>query len=467
MSGGWSIDALNPMAIYPVSLAEKIGGESLNDSLSPDITLRINSSMNWYLGTDGNTPGSQYDLVTVVLHEIFHGLGFFDSMNTDNSIGWYGLDSIPMIYDQFIENLQGRRLTDTLAFHNYSSDLRREMTNGNLYFNGPLLTTYTSGARARIWAPPIWDPGSSISHLDEDYTSNTDGMMTPYIDRGESIHNPGKLTLSILGDLGWINTRIIHSPGHDTEQHLSQIELSVEIKSDTLYDHNNIGAVVSFDNFAASDTVMMISPGSDNIYNCTITLPSYNSGVQYYFFAEDCFKRIYRSPSLIDSLKYTVFIGTDTVRPVISHIPLKSFLEKVDTIKFDASVTDNLGIDTVFVEYILNDGQPVFIGLKAGKDDSYSTVLNARSLFLNGGDSIQYRIVATDTAKVQNTSFLPASGYFTVRIEDISSVLESYATDFSGDADIDFLNDGFDISRPAGFSSYGLNSRHPYESPEE
>ena len=35
--------------------------------------------------------------------------------------------------------------------------------------------------------------------------------MTPFIDLGEAIHDPGKYTFSILGDLGWINTRIIHT----------------------------------------------------------------------------------------------------------------------------------------------------------------------------------------------------------------------------------------------------------------
>ena len=34
-------------------------------------------------------------------------------------------------------------------------------------------------------------------------------LMTPFIDFGEAIHDPGKLTMSMLGDLGWINTRII------------------------------------------------------------------------------------------------------------------------------------------------------------------------------------------------------------------------------------------------------------------
>ena len=165
-AGGWSIDALNPMAVYPVALAEKIAGRSLNDSLEADISLRINSSTNWYLGTDGNTPLQKYDLVTVVLHEICHGLGFFDSMNVDNNIGWYGFDSIPLIYDTFIENSVGKRLTDSSEFRNYSSELRSELTGGNLYFNGPVLIGL-KGSREKIWAPAVWDPGSSISHLDD------------------------------------------------------------------------------------------------------------------------------------------------------------------------------------------------------------------------------------------------------------------------------------------------------------
>ena len=76
-AGGWGINALNPNAIYPVALAEKIAGESLNSDTEGDIQLTINNSINWYMGTDGNTPLSRYDLVTVILHEICHGLGFF------------------------------------------------------------------------------------------------------------------------------------------------------------------------------------------------------------------------------------------------------------------------------------------------------------------------------------------------------------------------------------------------------
>ena len=73
---GGEVDALNPLVIYPVALAEKIAGESLNEDVQGDISLAVNSSINWYLGTDGQTPTFKYDLVTVALHEICHGPRF-------------------------------------------------------------------------------------------------------------------------------------------------------------------------------------------------------------------------------------------------------------------------------------------------------------------------------------------------------------------------------------------------------
>lgn len=106
---GWAIDALEPDAFYPAALAEKILGESLNFDLEGDIELTINSSINWYMGTDGKTPSLAYDLVTVVIHELIHGLGFFDSMNTGSSTGYYGAASIPLIYDTFVENAGDRK----------------------------------------------------------------------------------------------------------------------------------------------------------------------------------------------------------------------------------------------------------------------------------------------------------------------------------------------------------------------
>ena len=462
---GWSINAQNPMAYYPVALAEKIAGKSLHSDSEADINLSVNSTMNWYFGTDGNTPVQKYDLVTVALHEICHGLGFYDGMDANTTIGWDDYGNIPLIFDSFVENLQGQKITDTLLFPDRSALLKNQLTGLNLYFNAPLLSNYTNGGRAKLYAPAVWSSGSSISHLDESATLQINSLMTPFINMGEAIHNPGKFTFSILGDLGWINTRIIHTPPHDTEKHLTAIPLSVTIKSDTLYNHNMVGVVYSFDNFKSSDTLLMNSLANDDNYSATINLRVYNSELQYYFYAEDIFKRLYQSPSLVKYQHYSVYVGADTVKPVITSKPVKYYLDAIDSIYFDAKVTDNLGVDTVYVEYKVNDGPLVHLGLKRGLSDDFRNFINAKNLNLAGGDSISYRVIAADSAKVPNLSLLPKSGFFVIKIEGLSSVLTSYSTDFNNPGNV-FLNFGFTISKPAGFNSLSLNTKHPYESPD-
>ena len=174
-AAGWAINALKPIAFYPVALAEKIAGANLNSDLNGDITININSTVNWYLGTDGKIPvnSNQYDLVTVILHEMCHGLGFFDSMDTDERTGWYGISSIPVIYDTFIENIDEKIITDTSEFENYSADLRREFTGDKLYFKGPVLEKLSEVSRLKLHVPSQFDAGSSISHLDEHFTEET------------------------------------------------------------------------------------------------------------------------------------------------------------------------------------------------------------------------------------------------------------------------------------------------------
>ena len=465
-AGGWAIDALNPNAFYPVALAEKIAGEKLNPDSEGDILLNVNRSVNWYFGTDGKTPSVKYDLVTVAIHEICHGLGFFSSMYVDGNLGWYGLASIPLVFDTFIENAAGQKLTDTLLFDNPSLKLKDMYTSGQLFFNGPLTKNYTTGSSPLLYAPSTFDEGSSIAHLDESATLLENSLMTPFIEKGEAIHNPGKLIMSIMGDIGWINTRIDHDVPNDTEDHISEITISASIVSDTAYKHNKVHIFYSFDKFIATDTILMSSPLSDNNYSATIQIPSYETRLEYYIAVEDVFSRVFRSPSFIEQFRHTIYIGTDTAKPEIIHTPVKYLLETDDTVRFNAEVTDNIGVDTVFIEFKINEGTSVFTGLTAAAKDNYEYLMDLRVLNLQGGDTLFYRLVAKDKASAINTATLPEEGFFSVAIEDLGQVVDQYSTDFS-DASKDFFNIGFEILKPSGFSSSGLHSRHPYESPEE
>ena len=67
---------------YPVALANQLEGRDL-DPEDPDIEATFSSSANWYFGLDGDPPINRQDFVSVVLHEIGHGLGVFDSFAID------------------------------------------------------------------------------------------------------------------------------------------------------------------------------------------------------------------------------------------------------------------------------------------------------------------------------------------------------------------------------------------------
>lgn len=462
---GWGIDAWKPGAVYPVALAEKIAGEKLNEDLEGDIEFHVNSSINWYLPTDGNTPTLRYDLVTVVIHELIHGLGFFDSFYVEASTGSYGVSSLPLIYDLFVENFSGQKLTDTLLFPNPSTALKAQLTGNLLYFNGPVVNSYLSAGRAKIYAPTTFEAGSSIAHLDEETYKTTNALMTPFISKGEAIHDPGMLVRSMLGDMGWINTRIVHEPSKDTEDNISSLTINAGIDSDTTYNHSKVKLTWSFDDFKTSSQVIMTSPGSNDNYTATIPIPSYETRLDYFISAEDYFLRTYLMPS-DTAFPNSVYIGTDTVKPVIVHTPAEYYLSVTDSIRFEAQVADNIQLDTVYIEYKLNDGPLNSVGMVHKDGYNYEAVLSAGTLVLTGKDSLSYRIIAIDDAATPNQKTLPTTGFFTVNFEQINSVQTSYSTNFHNAAG-DFLTNGFEVTTPAGFSGSGLHTRHPYESPEE
>jgi hypothetical protein len=197
---------------YPYSLANKLSGTDL-DPQHPDILASFNSAFpDWYFGLDGNPPANKYDFISVALHEIGHGLGFSGSMfvgsyfcgSSDYGCWGYG-SSFPMVYDRFTTSSTGQSLVDPSIYPNKSAALGSQLQGGSLYFSGSRALLAASGEPPRLYAPRIWEPGSSYSHLDEDTYSLSDGnaLMTPQLANGEVIHAPGNVALSIMADLGW------------------------------------------------------------------------------------------------------------------------------------------------------------------------------------------------------------------------------------------------------------------------
>lgn len=186
---------------YPEALANKLHGADLAPN-SEDLNCTFNSTFDWYYGTDGNVPSGKYDFISVVLHELGHGLGFAGSGSYSGPEGSIGFGITPSIYDVFTEDLDGMAVVD---YETPSEELGDLLTSGDVYWNGPEALAENQNTRPEIYAPNFWNSGSSYSHLDEySYGSGSgNSLMTPFLGSAEAVHNPGAIVRGMFRDMGW------------------------------------------------------------------------------------------------------------------------------------------------------------------------------------------------------------------------------------------------------------------------
>lgn len=206
---------------YNRALYEALQNSNTNNSDS-DINANFNANRtDWYFGTDASPAFAEYDFVTVVLHELGHGLGFSGAKNIDDGnsangdecdgitgngcIGFPSAGYVPTTYSRHVETGNGTDVTTINS--SASTDIATLLIGGNvpaygtgLFHNGPTVTAANSGNRMKLHTPSTYAGGSTYSHFE--LSSSYSELMEPSLTNGVALHDVG-LADELLLDQGW------------------------------------------------------------------------------------------------------------------------------------------------------------------------------------------------------------------------------------------------------------------------
>jgi YVTN family beta-propeller protein len=187
-----------PGTWYAAALANELGGYDVNGSDNAEISITFNAdvdgpevlgSIGWYYGTDAQ-PGSDIDFVTIALHELGHGLGFADLVDT--STGSWLVGDQTGIFDRMLLRPLVGPFADLLDAERLAA-----IVSDSLFWDAPAVAAFNGGPAA-LYAPDPVILGSSVSHWDP--AADPHELMGPFYDG--AVHEPG-LLLPALMDMGW------------------------------------------------------------------------------------------------------------------------------------------------------------------------------------------------------------------------------------------------------------------------
>jgi len=193
---------------YPQALANALAGNDL-DPTTPDIETQFNSALGapgcltgttFYLGLDAKPGSGQIDMLTVVLHELGHGLGFLTYVDFTTGAKLGGFD------DAFLPDTQEFGSTPSaLSAMTDAERVPAGVSDPDLYWSGASVqaaaSTLSAGlisGHVRLYAPATLSSGSSVSHYSTALTPNE--IMEPFYT------GPNRnlaLTVDLLLDIGW------------------------------------------------------------------------------------------------------------------------------------------------------------------------------------------------------------------------------------------------------------------------
>ncbi|MYB27374.1 MAG: hypothetical protein F4X32_07760 [Candidatus Dadabacteria bacterium] len=208
---------------YPPALAEKITGRALIDESVAHFIVKFSRHLDFHYGFRGEVSPFSIDFVALVTHEIIHGLGFHSSLEEDGSFPSATLDVTGGTRSFSLDVPEWQRIYDVQMYSEEDGefivdlpprDRERAITSDTgLLWDGTARpgaenscsygqrmaelksTGVAPDGKPRLYAPPAFEEGSSITHVHTDAEDIMEYLYPFPVDMD--------LSLAMLKDMGW------------------------------------------------------------------------------------------------------------------------------------------------------------------------------------------------------------------------------------------------------------------------
>lgn len=156
----------------------------------------------------------------------------------------------------------------------------------------------------------------------------------------------------------------------------------------------------------------MTPTGNPNEFGASIPGNGFAAIYRYYAIARDSGGGFATSPSGAPTSFHSFRAGPDTIPPTVTHTPLRDQARLRWPAVVRATVTDNLGVDSVWVDYMrLRGSLTRTFGLSRLANNSFQGTFNLDTSLVQVGDTIIYKVVARDRSIARNITTHPATGF--------------------------------------------------------
>ncbi len=158
-----------------------------------------------------------------------------------------------------------------------------------------------------------------------------------------------------------------------------------------------------------TDSLIMTNPSGNN-WTASIPGNGQPGTYNYYIYAADNTGGYSTYPAGAPGNKLSFVVATDTEAPVITHATLGDQYRETWPATVNATITDNIGIDSAYVVYKINTaGTMRKFYLTGGTSNAYSGLFNVDTTLIALGDTLYYRVVAVDAGAAHTMGYHPSS----------------------------------------------------------